>query len=176
MEAALTAAFANVDIYQRDPLLEDYDRSKLNLFCYPEKTEPNDQPFVAEFRTYEMNVVARFIVDGRANSATAQDVVTVQKANIADSLREALANNLPSQANNIANIYHVDFVDEDLNFQEEGVPYEEINAVEYSIRQVWAYHTYETSSSYPGGDYLLAEDGSTYLVAEDGITKLTAEV
>lgn len=175
MEDALSAHFAGVDIYQRDPLLEDYDRNKVNLFCFPDTVEPDDQPFVAEFRIYKMNVVAKFVVDGRANSSTAQDVVTIQKGTISDSIREALATNLPNQTNDISNVYHVDFLDEDLNYQEEGVPYQEINAVEYAIRQTWAYYTYETSSNYPAGDYLLLEDGSTFLVAEDGVTKLTTE-
>ena len=78
MEDALAAHFASADIYQRDPLLEDYDRNKVNLFCFPDTVEPDDQPFVAEFRIYKMNVVAKFIVDGRHRSKSNFDRGLVQ--------------------------------------------------------------------------------------------------
>jgi hypothetical protein len=167
VKSALTDTFTGADIYTREPLDEDWDRSKLNLWVYIEGVEADEQPFVSDFRVHHVIVVAKRRLDGRSKSASATDTVTDDKGNDSDDIKEALSHCLPNGIHAISNVYHVDFVTEESSFDQHSPEYEEDIANIFSQKLSFNFYTYESNLT-----TLLAYDESTFILAYDGETKL----
>ena len=145
---AANASFTTADIYKRQPLLEDWDRTKINLWVWADKPQENEQPFALDFRVYPINVALKFVAYGRGNVPSATDDVMVNKGTYLDAILTAVKTNNPWGSNPIATVYAVDLAETDMEFEEKGLPYNEIDAREYGILVKFAYHTYEDSAVY----------------------------
>lgn len=163
----LTDTFTGADIYTREPLEEDWDRSKLNLWVYFSGVEADEQPFVSDFRVYRLNIVAKRRTDARSKSPSATDTVTNDKGTDSDYIKEALMHCLPNGVHTISNVYHVDFVSEEQMFEQDSPEYEEDVENIFAQRLLYNFYTYESNLT-----TLLAYDGSTFILAYDGETKL----
>ena len=143
--AASTTFDTEANIFKREELVDDeLDRSKINIFVYPVDAVQNEVPIVVDFRKYRVRVVCRFEVDGRANAPTATDTVTENKSDYNDALKTALEGTLPTGTYAIANVFHVDYLSTDFNFEEqdalEGRDFRRV----YRIAQLWEFNTYES--------------------------------
>jgi hypothetical protein len=161
MKTALQShpTFENCDIWLREETVHNEDdRADITLFLYPEKVKPNPMPFVIDFRTYPINVVCKFSVDGRSNATTATDTVTVNKYSYSDDIKNALKENLVGTGlHPIKNVYHLDFVEEDLTFKS---PDDRANERDHRIKLVFNYHTYESD--------WITDDSGAYLTTDSG--------
>ena len=161
VENTLTDTFPTAHTWQREPLDEDWDRSVVNIWVFPESIEPDEQPFVVDFRKYNIAIVLKFRVDGRASSHSATDTVQDNKGGYSDDVKEALQHCLPNGIHSISNVYHVEYTGEATEFGEEAPQFNTMTANEFGMQLVFTFYTYEN-------EILLLTEAGSFLVAEDG--------
>ena len=168
------ATFATAEVLMRKELKADSGPTNLNVFLNIAKAKPNGQLLICDMRVYPLEVVVSFTIDGRTVDEDVKDAVNVAKGVYSDALKTALRTCQSFSTFPIANVYHVEWESEDLEYQEQGRQYGTTIAREYRIQQVWNFYTFE---SIPDQVIINIKDmGVAVLNASGTVTVLSAVV
>jgi hypothetical protein len=141
IEANSAFAASLADVYMREPTKQDHDfTGKRQIFLYPDNPRPGNPELVSTLKIFRINVLARFTIEGRTQDVDIADDVITEKGTISDALLVALALCNPWEAYAITNIYHVEWINTDLNHGERGVG--DVGLKEFEILQQWDFHAF----------------------------------
>jgi hypothetical protein len=139
-----STVLSDSDVFMREPLLQDNNITKRTIFVYIDSPRPGEPNLVLtnSFRIYRVNIQTRSIAYGRTDDPDVSDALVIEKGIINDAILNAIATCMPGQVNEITGVYHVEWVNEDQNYNEtltkNGI---DIGANKISILQQWDFHT-----------------------------------
>lgn len=138
------ATFTDAIVLMRKELKTDDEFHLLKVFLDIKNPSPLGGPFVSDLRTYPVEIVVRFTYEGRTVDEDVEDPVNALKGTYSDALKTAMRTCQSFSTYPIANVFHLEWISEDLEYKEDGEQYEDMAARDFRIQQIWNLYTYES--------------------------------
>jgi len=100
------------DVFGREPIKQDDPKG---IYIYQESCSPGNVDLISTNQFIRLNVKVKFFLEGRTRNDSNTDSIVEAKAKYAEAVKSAARLCRQGQTYEIAGIYHVAFVSEDLN-------------------------------------------------------------